>query len=105
MRSDLRNTCGSTTQYFSYPFSCAKNGGGDWISIDFDAIGRRLEDQPLIASLRPVIQRWRLRNYLGVGPVTRKLLQYWVREDRQSVVFYCQREVIETAIFLAEVST
>lgn len=58
------------------PLVAPKKGGGDQISIDFDATGERIEDKPLINSLRPVIQRWRLRNYPGVTPVTRKLLQY-----------------------------
>ena len=86
------------------PLVAPKKGGGVQISIDFDATGERIVDNPLINSLRPVIQRWRLRNYPGVTPVTRKLLQYWVSEDRQSPVLFCQREAAETAIFLAEVS-
>ena len=86
------------------PLVSPKKGGSSQLAIDFDATGERIEDNPLINNLRPVIQRWRLRNYPGVTPVTRKLLQYWASDERESPVLFCQREAAETAIFLAEVS-
>jgi len=86
------------------PLVSPKKGGDPQLAFDFDATGERIEDNPMINSLRPVVQRWRLRNYPGVTPVTRKLLQYWANEERENPILFCQREAAETAIFLAEAS-
>ncbi len=52
------------------------------------------------------MELWRGRNYPGVTPISRKLLQHWAgtvgsRDDR---MLFCQREAAETAIYLAEVA-
>jgi type III restriction enzyme len=53
-----------------------------------------------------VVERWRVNNWNGVTPYTRKLLAHWraVPPTRDDPVFFCQREAAETAIFLAEVA-
>ena len=75
-------------------------------SLDFDATGDRIEENSLINDIRRHVERWRASNWNGVTAYSRKLLLHWaalppVRDDP---VFFCQREAVETAIFLAEVA-
>ena len=35
--------------------------------------------------------------------VTRELLNHWTREDKERRLFFCQREAVETIIWLAEI--
>jgi type III restriction enzyme len=60
------------------------------------------DDLPLINALRDDVRRWREAGYRGASHVTRDLLQYWVRPDRHRRLFFCQREAVETIIYLAE---
>ncbi len=56
----------------------------------------------MINDIRREIERWRAGNWNGVTPYTRKLLQHW--SVREEPVLFCQREAVETAIFLTEVA-
>lgn len=60
------------------------------------------EDLPLVNALRDDVRRWREAGYRGASHVTRELLQYWARSDRYRRLFFCQREAVETIIYLAE---
>jgi type III restriction enzyme len=60
------------------------------------------DDLPLINALRDDVRRWRESGYRGASHVTRELLQYWARTDRHRRLFFCQREAVETIIYLAE---
>jgi type III restriction enzyme len=60
------------------------------------------DDLPLINALRDDVRRWREAGYRGASHVTRDLLQYWSRSDRHRRLFFCQREAVETIIYLAE---
>lgn len=73
-------------------------------ALDFDATGERREKNALINDVRQAVDLWRARNYNGVTPVTRKLLQHWAAgpPEREDPMFFCQREAAETAIYLAE---
>ncbi|MCU1484402.1 MAG: Type restriction-modification enzyme R/helicase subunit [Actinomycetia bacterium] len=71
-------------------------------ALDFDATGERREQNTLINDIRREVERWRAGNWNGVTPYTRKLLTYWA--DREEPVLFCQREAVETAIFLTEVA-
>ena len=73
-------------------------------ALDFDATGERREQNTLINDIRQAVDLWRARNYNGVTPITRKLLQHWAAKppEREEPAFYCQREAAETAIYLAE---
>jgi type III restriction enzyme len=75
-------------------------------ALDFDATGERRELNTLINDIRFEVDRWRARDYSGVTPITRKLLQHWSAEppERDEPAFFCQREAAETVIFLAEVA-
>ena len=70
--------------------------------LDFDLAGERREVNSLINDIRREVERWRA-SYAGVTPITRKLLDHWSDSSRgEGRVLFCQREAVETAIFLAE---
>ncbi len=73
--------------------------------LDFDITGARREENTLINDIRREVERWRVNNWNGVTPYTRKLLAHWsAGPHRDDPVFFCQREAAETSIFLAEVA-
>ncbi len=61
------------------------------------------DDLILVNQLREDVARWREGTYEGVTPITRELLRYWASPDRARRLFYCQREAVETVVYLAEV--
>jgi type III restriction enzyme len=77
-------------------------GGLEQHLLDFDATGERREQNSLINDIRFEVERWRANNWNGVTHYTRKLLSHWA--EREEPVLYCQREAVETAIFLAEIA-
>ena len=61
------------------------------------------DDLPLVNMLRANVADWRRNGYPHVTAVTRQLLLHWSREDRTRRLFFCQREAVETIIYLTEV--
>ena len=61
------------------------------------------DDLPLVNALRADVKRWREANYRNATVVTRELLRHWTREDLLRRLFFCQREAVETIIYLAEI--
>ena len=61
------------------------------------------DDLPLVNALRDDVRRWRESNYRNATVVTRELLRHWVREDKERRLFFCQREAVETIIYIAEI--
>ena len=61
------------------------------------------DDLPLVNLLREDVRRWRAANYRNATPVTRQLLAHWSRPDRSRRLFFCQREAVETVIYLNEI--
>jgi type III restriction enzyme len=59
---------------------------------------------PTVNELRFRVGQWRERRYPGVTSTTRDLLEHWNRADRRRPFFYCQREAVETIIWLVEAS-
>ena len=60
-----------------------------------------------INEIRTQVKRWRENNYSGVTRITRELLNYWFKNPERQyhyLLFFCQREAIETAIYLNEVA-
>ncbi len=87
------------------PIPVSKKGAKDntdALKLDFDVTGERRELNTLINDIRREVERWRVNNWNGVTPYTRKLLLHWT--DREEPVLFCQREAAETAIFLTEVA-
>lgn len=58
---------------------------------------------PLVNALRDDVRRWRDLKYEGATAVTKQLLAHWARADRARRLFFCQREAVETAVYLAEI--
>ena len=61
------------------------------------------DDLPLVNALRNDVRRWRASNYRNATVVTRELLRHWVRADKERRLFFCQREAVETIIYIAEI--
>jgi type III restriction enzyme len=61
------------------------------------------DDLPLVNLLREDVRRWRETNYENATQVTKQLLAHWTREDRPRRLFFCQREAVETVIYLTEI--
>lgn len=61
------------------------------------------DDLPLVNAIRADVDRWRDANYEGATAVTKQMLAYWAREDRPRRLFFCQREAVETVIYLTEI--
>lgn len=70
--------------------------------------GRRESLALLVNELRKSVDKWREEGYPGVSKTTLRLLQYWFDEDHilENEVFrfyFCQREALETLVFIFEV--
>lgn len=46
----------------------------------------------LVNRIREKVKRWRENDYRGATPVTRELLRYWAKGEREHPLFFCQRE-------------
>jgi len=62
----------------------------------------------LVNKLRNAVYTWREQGYPGTTPTTKRLLQFWFSEDHlvngePFQFWFCQREAIETLIYLYEV--
>ena len=62
----------------------------------------------LVNELRKAVSTWRNQGYPNTTETTRRLLQYWFNEDHlvqreQFEFWFCQREAIETLIYVYEV--
>jgi type III restriction enzyme len=60
------------------------------------------DDLPLINLLRKDVRRWRESGYRGASSVTHDLLDHWTNKERFRRLFFCQREAVETIIYLNE---
>src|SRR4030095_10494208 len=76
-----------------------------------DESGRRPSKLLLIQKLRTTVDQWREDGYPGASEVTQRLFAYWFDEDHEIVNFpvpfryhFCQREAIETLVYLVEVA-
>lgn len=73
---------------------------------------RRPSRAALAPRIRPAVDQWRAQGYPGASGATKRLLRYWFEEDhkvrrgsRQAEFgyYFCQREAIETLVYLYEV--
>src|SRR5262245_57535223 len=60
------------------------------------------DDLPLVNLLREDVRRWRDAGYRGASNVTKELLRWWANPKRGRRLFFCQREAVETVIYLTE---
>lgn len=73
-------------------------------TLPLDTAGDEYRENTRINRIRQLLAYWRQGGYVGVTPVTRKLLEYWSDPSRERKLFFCQREAVETAIYIAEVA-
>ena len=73
---------------------------------------RRPSRAALVSGIRSAVDQWRAQGYPGATDTTRRLLQYWFQQDhkirrkdkpQEFGYYFCQREAIETLIYLYEV--
>jgi type III restriction enzyme len=84
------------------PVPPPKKGQKNQQSFDLDVSGERRQKNDLINEIRYQVGLWRGRGYPNVTPISRKLLVHWADDKRENRVMFCQREAVETAIFLTE---
>jgi type III restriction enzyme len=68
--------------------------------------GRRVSNALLVNKLRVAVDEWREAGYPGASETSQRLLQFWFDEDATGEPFhfyFCQREAVETVIYLYEV--
>ena len=67
--------------------------------------GRRASKALLVPRIRAAVDEWRRGDYAGASETTRTLLNHWFRTEHENFRYhFCQREAIETFIWLYEVA-
>lgn len=61
------------------------------------------DELDLVNRLRKDVKRWREAGYRGASAVTRDLFAYWFDAARPRRLFFCQREAVETVVYLLEI--
>ena len=76
-----------------------------------DRSGRRPSNLLLVPKIRRAVDAWRNSGYEGASEVSRRLFEYWFEEDHEVAGFdapfryyFCQREAIETLVWLLEIA-
>ena len=91
------------SSYF-IPIPRAKSKTRQQMAIDAEWTQERIEENRFINDIRRQVAIWRKGGYVGITSVTRRLLEYWKRDDRERRLFFCQIEALETAIYITEVA-
>ena len=70
------------------------------------ALEDKVTTNVLVNEIRTHVDQWRELppNQWGVTPETQRLLLHWRDQDRERKLFFCQRESVETLIWLTEVA-
>ncbi len=81
---------------------------GRQASLIEDMLPSNEQENEWVNALRDEVRDWRHAGYPGTAIVTRRLLEWWFErgEERRFVFrqfFFCQREAVETVIYLYEV--
>ncbi len=67
------------------------------------------EGTHLVSGVRAAVDAWRANGYPGASSTTRRLLSFWFDDDHRRPdgspfrFYFCQREAVETFIYLAEI--
>jgi len=70
---------------------------------------RPSEGTHLVNGVRAAVDAWRAQNYRGASATTRRLLGFWFADEHRAQdgmpfrFYFCQREAVETFIYLTEV--
>lgn len=90
------------SSYF-IPIAKPRKRGGQ-LAFDTEWTQDRVEENIFINRVRERVALWRQGGYVGISKVTRRLLDYWKRTDRERRLFFCQVEALETIIYVTEVA-
>jgi len=74
------------------------------IKFDTEWTQDRFLSSPRINRIRERVKQWRQGGHVGVTRATARLLEYWGDPGRERRLFFCQREALETAIYITEVA-
>ncbi|MGG1574528.1 BPTD_3080 family restriction endonuclease [Fictibacillus sp. NRS-1165] len=61
-------------------------------------------EHTFINTIREKVNKWRQGGYVGVTRTTLRLLEYWNNAHREKKLFFCQKEAVETLIYIVEVA-
>lgn len=86
------------------PIAQPRNKPSQSALFDTEWTQDRVQENPLVNDIRARVDAWRRSDYPGVTVVTNHLLRYWANPDREKPLFFCQREAVETLIYLTEVA-
>jgi type III restriction enzyme len=64
----------------------------------------RIKETTEVNRIRERVDAWRRGGYVSITSTTRRLLNYWNNPERERKLFFCQREAVETAIYVTEVA-
>jgi type III restriction enzyme len=92
-----------SSSYF-VPIAKPKKKGAKQLQFDTEWTQDRIEENKIVNDIRRRVGLWRKGGYVGVTPVTARLIAYWTAPDREKKLFFCQNEALETAIYLTEVA-
>jgi type III restriction enzyme len=78
---------------------------GKQLAFETEWTQDRIEESKFINQVRERVSLWRQGGYAGpLTPISRRLLEYWTREDRYPRLYFCQVEALETAIYLTKIA-
>ncbi len=86
------------------PIASPRKKGGQ-LKFETEWTQDRFLSSPRINRIRERVNQWRSGGYVGCTRTTERLLQYWGDSNRERKLFFCQREALETAIYLTEVAS
>lgn len=78
---------------------------GKQLALQGQLAQERLEPNVFVNRIRDAVSMWRQGGYQGVTRTSRRLLEYWQKDDRERRFFFCQIEAMETVIYIAEVAS
>lgn len=75
------------------------------LGLETEGAKSRVSENHLINEIRRQVDAWRdlAPAQWGVTPETQRLLSHWRSPERERKLFFCQREAVETLIYLTEV--
>lgn len=92
---------------FSLDIRITPNNNPQSNIFDDSAFYNEDDNATFINSIRDEIKKWREAGYPNTTRVTRELLNYWFNNKGRAFnmrLFFCQREAVETAVYLNEVA-
>lgn len=73
------------------------------MTLAAEGLAEGQDDLHIVNAIREDVARWRDGGYEGTTPITKELLRFWGTTDRARRLFFCQREAVETVVYLAEI--